>query len=229
MGRSTARVKRKRPYDSTGRQRQAGQTRASVLDAAERLFIADGYAATTIAGIAAAAGVSVETIYKSFGSKPGLVRALRDRGLAGAGPRPAYERSDEMRARETDPRKIIASWGTFTTEVAPRVSPLLLVVRAAAEADPDLAPLWDEIEADRIDRMTANARHLYDAGSLRPGITLEAATDVLWTYSSPELYELLVLRRGWSLDRYGQFVADAMIAALLPPAPRRKPRKGDVV
>jgi AcrR family transcriptional regulator len=222
MGRSTARVKRKRAYDSTGRQRQAEQTRASILDTAQRLFLDDGYAVTTIAGIAAAAGVSVETIYKSFGSKPGLVRALRDRGLAGAGPRPAYERSDEMRARERDPRKIIANWGTLTTEVAPRVSPLLLVVRAAAEADPDLAPVWDEIEADRLDRMTVNARHLYDAGHLRPGITLEAAADVLWTYSSPELYELLVLRRGWSLERYGQFVADAMIAALLPPARRRR-------
>jgi hypothetical protein len=127
-----------------------------------------------------------------------------------------------MRAREPDPRKIIANWGTLTTEVAPRVSPLLLVVRAAAKADPDLAPVWDEVEADRLERMTVNARHLRDAGHLRPGITLEAAADVLWTYSSPELYELLVLRRGWSLERYGQFVADAMIAALLPPARRRR-------
>ncbi len=47
-------------------------------------------------------------------------------------------------------------------------------------------------------------------------MTLDAATDVLWTYSSPELYELLVLRRSWSVERYGRFIADAMIAALLP-------------
>ena len=63
--------------------------------------------------------------------------------------------------------------------------------------------------------MTDNARRLRDAGHLRAGITLAQAADVLWTYSAPELYELLVLRRGWSPKRYGRFVADAMIDALL--------------
>ena len=216
MERSRAPVKTKRPYDSAGRRRQAERSRSTILDTAQRLFLDDGYAGTTVAAIAAAAEVSVETIYKSFGGKTGLVRAIRDRGLAGEGPRPAPERSDEMRARETDPRTIISNWGTFTTEVAPRVSPILLVVRAAAEADPELAELRDEMEADRLRRMTTNARHLYEAGHLRPGMTLKTATDILWTYSSPELYELLVLRRRWSTDRYGRFIAEAMIAALLP-------------
>jgi AcrR family transcriptional regulator len=216
MERSRAHVKTKRLYDSAGRRRRAERNRATILDTAQRLFLDDGYAATTIAAIAAEAEVSVETIYKSFGGKTGLVRALRDRGLAGEGPRPAPERSDEMRTRETDPRKIIANWGTLTIEVAPRVSPILLVVRAAAEADPELAELRDEMEADRLRRMTTNARHLHGAGYLREGITLKAATDILWTYSSPELYELLVLRRRWSTDRYGRFIAEAMIAALLP-------------
>jgi hypothetical protein len=64
--------------------------------------------------------------------------------------------------------------------------------------------------------MAHNARTLLEGGHLREGITLQAATDVLWTYSSPELYELLVIRRGWSIHRYGRFIADAMIAALLP-------------
>ena len=72
------------------------------------------------------------------------------------------------------------------------------------------------MEADRLRRMTTNARHLHEAGYLRKDITLKAATDILWTYSSPELYELLVLRRRWSTDRYGRFIAEAMIAALLP-------------
>jgi AcrR family transcriptional regulator len=216
MERSRAHVKTKRPYDSAGRRRQAEGRRATILDTAQRLFLEGGYAGTTIAAIAAAAEVSVETIYKSFGGKTGLVRAIRDRGLAGEGPRPAPERSDEMRAREMDPRKIISNWGTFTTEVAPRVSPILLVVRAAAEADPELAELRDEMEADRLRRMTTNARHLYESGHLRPGMTLKTATDILWTYSSPELFELLVLRRRWSTDRYGRFIAEAMIAALLP-------------
>ena len=63
--------------------------------------------------------------------------------------------------------------------------------------------------------MRQNARRLRDSGHLREGITIKVAADVLWTYSSQELYELLVLRRGWTSRRYGQFVADAMISALL--------------
>ena len=104
----------------------------------------------------------------------------------------------------------------MVTEVAPRVSPILLLVRAAAASDAEMAKLLAEMDADRLRRMTVNARHLHDAGHLRRGMTLDCATDILWTYSSPELFELLVLRRGWPLDRYGRFVADAMIAALLP-------------
>jgi hypothetical protein len=67
--------------------------------------------------------------------------------------------------------------------------------------------------------MTHNAHNLADAGHLRDGITTEHAAEVLWTYSSPELYELLVINRGWPPRNYGAFIADAMIAALLPPAP----------
>jgi hypothetical protein len=63
--------------------------------------------------------------------------------------------------------------------------------------------------------MSDNARRLRGAGHLRAGITLAQAADVLWTYSSPELYELLAVRRGWTAERFGRFVADAMIAALL--------------
>jgi hypothetical protein len=89
-------------------------------------------------------------------------------------------------------------------------------VREAAASDRELARLQAEMDAARLTRMTHNARTLLKGGHLRPGITLDAATDVLWTYSSPEFYEMLVIRRGWSVERYGQFIADAMIAALLP-------------
>src|SRR5947209_627879 len=131
-------VKPRRRYDSTRRRQQALRTRADVLDAAQRLFLATGYAATTIADIAATASVSVETIYKSFGGKPGLVRAIWERGLAGDGPIPASRRSDQMRMREADPRLVIQNWGVLTAEVAPRVAPILLLIRSAAAADPDM-------------------------------------------------------------------------------------------
>lgn len=92
------------------------------------------------------------------------------------------------------------------------------VDRTAAATDPEMAALHQEAEAARLERMEHNARHLHERGYLRQGVSLEHARDVLWSYSSPELYELLVLRRGWPPDRYGRFVADGMIAALLPHA-----------
>jgi AcrR family transcriptional regulator len=209
----------KRRYDSPRRAEQARQTRAAVADAALRLFLRDGFAATTIATIAAEARVSVETIYKAFGGKPGLVRAICDGALAGEGPVPAETRSDELQMTEPDPRKIIRGWGKLTAEVAPRVAPILLLLRAAESADPELAGVRAELDASRLRRMTSNAGNLAQAGHLRDGITVEHAGEVLWIYSSPELYELLVIGRGWPAARYGAFIADAMIAALLPPDP----------
>jgi hypothetical protein len=89
------------------------------------------------------------------------------------------------------------------------------LIRDAAASDPEVRALRDEIDADPLKRMTDNARRLRDAGRLRPGISLAQAADVLWAHSSPELYELLVLRRGWTPQRYRQYVARAMINALL--------------
>jgi AcrR family transcriptional regulator len=176
-----------------------------------------GYGATTVAAIASAAHVSVETIYKGFGGKPGLVRAIVDKGLAGEGPVPAEQRSDHIRDTEPDPRRILAAWGTFTAEIGPRTAPIVTLAREAAASDAEIAALLDELSAMRHQRMTLNARRLADAGHLRPGITTSEAADILWTYSSPELYELLVTRRGWPVEQYGRFVGQALIAALLRP------------
>jgi AcrR family transcriptional regulator len=215
VGRQHRAVKGKRRYDASSRREQANRSRSRIIEAAERRFLDDGYALTTIAAIADDAGVSVDTIYKSFGGKPGLVRAIREQALRGARPVPAEQRSDELQTEELDPRKIIEGWGRFSTEIAPRASPILLLLRDAARTDPDLHVLLEEMDSDRLRRMTDNARRLHAAGHLRSGITVAVAADVMWTYSSPELYELLVLRRGMPLKRYGQFVADAMITALL--------------
>ena len=208
-------VNTRRRYDSSGRRERARQTREQITKAASQLFLSGGYAATTVAAIAVAAHVSVETIYKGFGGKPGLVRAIVEKGLAGEGPIPAEQRSDLIRDTEPDPRRILAAWGAFTAEVAPRVAPILLLVRDAAGGDPEVARLLDEISAARHERMTVNALGLAKAGHLRPGITPEQAADVMWAYSSPELYELLVIVRGWPAERYGTFVSQGLIAALL--------------
>ena len=216
MEQKSSPVNTRRRYDSSGRRERARQTRDLIAAAARQLFLADGYAATTVAAIAAAAGVSVETIYKSFGGKPGLVRAIVEKGLAGEGPVPAEQRSDHIRDTEPDPRRILAAWGTFTSEIAPQVAPILMLARDAAASDPEVALALEQISAARLERMALNARGLFQAGHLRPEITPGEAADIMWTYSSPELYELLMLRRGWSADRYGRFVGQALIAALLP-------------
>jgi AcrR family transcriptional regulator len=208
-------VKQKRRYDSELRREQAQRTRQAIVAVAERRFLRDGYAATTVASVAADADVSPDTIYKGFGGKPGLVRAIRDHALLGAGPVPAEARSDALQLSGASGREIIEGWGALTTEVAPRAAPIMLLMRDAAASDAEAAALLDEMNADRLRRMTENARRLRATGDVRAGLTLGQVADILWTYSSTELYELLVLRRGWTLRRYGRFVTDAMTTALL--------------
>jgi AcrR family transcriptional regulator len=217
MAGRTANVKPTRSYDASYRRERARHNRDRIVDAARRRFMRDGYTATTIASIAADANVSADTIYKSFGGKPGLVHAIRANALEGAGPVPAEKRSDALHTGDLDGRKILTAWGELTVEVAPRVAPILLLIRAAAATDPEVQALLEEMDADRLRRMTDNARQLRNAGHLRDGVTLAQAADILWTYSAPELYELLVLRRRWAPKRYGRFIADAMINALLEP------------
>jgi len=208
-------VKASRRYDSTGRRARADRARAAALDAAERQFLQDGYGAATIASVAREAGVSVETIYKSFGSKSGLVREIYERGLAGRGATRAYERSDQMRESERDPRTIMREWGRLTAEVASVVTPIRLLMRNLALNDREIAAVLETAERERLARMQHHAKFLKARGHLRKGISVSGATDVLWICSSLEFYELLVLRRGWSHARFARFVGDFMITALL--------------
>lgn len=208
-------VKPSRRYDSSGRQAQARQNRERIIDAAERQFLENGYGATTIASVAREARVSVETIYKAFAGKPGLVRGIYERRLEGRGTTAAYARSDAMRDRETDPREIMRQWGELTAEVASQVTPIRLLIRSAAATTPEMAALLAENDRERLQRMRHHARFLAQRGYLAPGVTVAQATDVMWVCSSAELYEQLVLQRGWSRRRFGRFVADFMIGNLL--------------
>jgi AcrR family transcriptional regulator len=209
-------VKVTRTYNSSRRRLQAETRRARILAAAEHLFLRDGYAATTVAALAAAADVSPETVFKTFGGKAGLVRAIQQAALGGTDPVPAPDRSDAMSAREHDPNVIIRSWASLSEEVAPRVSPIALLVRAAAANHPEMAELLDAIQAQRLERMAHNAGRLFRVGGLRTDVTLEHARDVLFTYTSPELYETLVLTLDWSLTAYSAFIYRGIRAQLLP-------------
>jgi AcrR family transcriptional regulator len=209
-------VKPTRRYDARHRREQAQRNRLAILDVAKRRFLADGYAATSVPAIAAEARVSAETVYKAFGGKAGLVRAIYEQGLAGAGAIPAYQRSDELRAHELDPHVLMRRWGALTAEVASTVTPIRLLVRSAAAVEPEMAQLLHESDASRLERMRNHAAFLEERGHLRNGVTPDRAADVMWTCSSAELYELLVMKRGWNLEQFGAFVADLMITTLLP-------------
>src|SRR5258708_8639913 len=147
-------VKGKRLYDARRRRAQASRSRDNAIEAAERRFLRNGYANTTIAEIADDAAVSVDTIYKSFGGKAGLIRAIRARALLGEGTVAAERRADAPHTHGADPPQIIDGWGELTTEIAPPAAPILLLVRHPAATDPELRTLLGEPDAHRLRRLT---------------------------------------------------------------------------
>jgi AcrR family transcriptional regulator len=216
MDPSGAAVKPRR-YDASRRRAAAEATRARLLDEGERLFLAQGYAATTVPVIARAAGVSTELVHKTFGGKAGLVRAIQHRALEGAGPVPAPDRSDALAAAAADAGSLLSEWARLSTEVAPRVAPVVLLVRSAAATDPGLAPLLEEMSRQRLVRMGVNAARLAALPGVRRGLPVERIRDVLWAATAPEEFDLLVLQRGWTVEEYGDHLLRGLRAHLLEP------------
>jgi AcrR family transcriptional regulator len=210
-------VNPRRSYDSSRRQEQASETRRAVLDTARQLFLAEGYASTTVTAIAEGAGVSVETIYKIFRNKPGVVKALVDVALVGDDePVPMVEREFVQRIEaEPDPHRKLALYGDHTVDIGIRTSALELVVRDAAVSDPGAAEVWDKLQNERLIGMGMFARHLADSGCLRQGVSVNEARDVLWVHNSLELWDLLVHQRRWKPKRFGRWIGDQLVAALL--------------
>ncbi|MCZ2404649.1 TetR family transcriptional regulator [Paenarthrobacter sp. Z7-10] len=209
-------VNGQRTYDGRARRARAERTREQILHAARELFLAQGYGPTTVAAIAARAGASAETIYKTFGGKAGLVRAIHGRSLLGEGAVGAEQRSDAAQAEAVEGRAVLERFGVFVAEVAPLVMPVMLLIRdAAAGGDTDMAALLADVEASRYQRMLHNARTLIDHDLLSPHRSSAQAADVMWAYTAPGLYEDLVIKRSWAAADYGRFIGNALVAALL--------------
>ena len=209
-----------RRYDAPRRRAAAGATRQRILAAARELFLARGYAATTMAAVAAAAGVSVETIYLAVGPKAALVRELVERALSGEDrPVPPLERAGvrEIQA-EPDPRRKVRRFARLVRELQERLSPIWAVAEAAAPADAALAALLEEVYARHVGSMRLFVDHLAAAGHLRAGLAPDLATDLLWAMNSPAFYRLLAGQRRWSGDTLERFLADAWQLLLLPDA-----------
>jgi AcrR family transcriptional regulator len=210
-------VKARRAYDATRRREAARRSRRTVLEAAQRLFLERGFAATTMVDVAGAAGVSTKNLYKVFGNKVGLAKAVFDVAIAGDDePVPIMERSWVAAIRtEPDAAEKLRMYADRLPATMARVAPILLLTRSATALDPDIAALWQQLQAERVTGMAAFAADLVGTGQLGADVTVEVARDLLWTLNAVEIYELLVLERNWTPDRYRQFVAEALIAALV--------------
>jgi len=211
-------VKPRRRYESRRRREQAEQTRREIMMAAGKLFRDHGYG-VPMPDIAAEAGVVVETVYRIFGSKAGLFRAVVEALLA-AGPGRALVPVEERPAiraiiDEPDPRRQVALYAATQPGIHRRAGPLLRALRDAKASDPELTRLWGELEAWRFDGQGRFVAQLAERGGLPSDRSMEDARDIVWTLCSLAVHDLLVLERGWTAQRYGAWLAAALTHELL--------------
>ena len=210
-----------RRYDSPVRREQARQTRAAVVQAAQRRFLADGYASTTLAAVARDAGVSVDTVYAVFGSKRGLLAAVMDVNVGGDDkPLAVLDRELPQRMRaESDQRRQISLFATGMAGELERMRPLDDVLRSAAAADPDVAAArHEQNDVQRHAAMATVIGWVRARGQLRSGLDDAAAADVVWTLTSPEVHHMLLTTRGWTRSQYETWLRETLERALLPDA-----------
>jgi AcrR family transcriptional regulator len=207
----------KRRYDSPLRRDQARATQRTIVDAASRLFREQGYIATSIDAIAAAAGVSRATVFTSVGGKNALLRRAYEIAVRGdEDPTPLGERAG-ARAVLADPNahRLLGSYAAVCVEVAPRVAPIYETLRAAAQADPEITHLWERIAGERRFGAGRVANAVAELGALRPRLGREAAGDILWVFNDPNLYTMLVDQRKWSPQRFKRWLTKTMQTELL--------------
>jgi AcrR family transcriptional regulator len=169
--------------------------------------------------IATEARVVVETVYRAFPGKAGLFKAVVETAVAGGAERSEVpvERRPAIAAviEERDPHRQLELYAATQPGIHRRAGPLLRALRAAAALDPELARLWAELEAQRLAGLGQFAELLASRGLLRTDLSAEGARDVIWTLCSLAVHDLLVVERGWSADRYREWLARALASELL--------------
>jgi AcrR family transcriptional regulator len=210
-------VKGGRQYHSPRRAQQAAATRFEIVRAAQRLFEAQGYAATTMAAIAADADVALKTVYLAFDTKARLLRAVWDLALKGddtdapVADRPWYVAVLD----EPDPERKLRRLAEASCAVKQRIAALLRVIRDAAPSDGEIGALWALIQSDFHANQGAIIATLDHAKELAPGLDAARATDILWTLNHPDVWLLLVSERGWSPEQFETWFGDLAIDQLL--------------
>ncbi|MFI7065305.1 TetR/AcrR family transcriptional regulator [Kribbella sp. NPDC050124] len=200
---------------------RADKTRANrrrMREAALSLFIDRGYAATAIQAIADEAGMAVQSLYFTFGSKRALLSEILDVAVAGdEEPVPTLERPGVLAAiDDPDQESQLREQARIAREIYERVAPVLQVVANAASADPEIAELWETNNTQRATVMERLITALAAKGPLRDGLDTAMAIDIALALQSPEMYQYLTKRRGWSPGRWQRWTADALITQLLP-------------
>lgn len=199
------------------RDRKARATRQRILDAAEALFVRDGYVSTTMAAVAEEADVAVQTVYAVFGTKRAIltellaIRTVGDEQTTPLTQRPQWQAMED----EADPKRQLIHFAAIATSIGERMADLYEVMSAAAGSDAEIAAMYDSQQQLRYRDQRRLARALSRAGALRPGLSEGRATDILWAIANPRTYHNLVRLRGWTRKDYQRWLGELLIGALL--------------
>lgn len=199
--------------------RLAQASRREILEAAHRLFVQQGYVATSIPAIAAEAGVAVQTIYNTVGSKRDVLGGVIE--LAVRGPHypatPSETVGERIRAAD-EPGTIVDLLVDWLVEAHARTAAIAVAIRQAGAVDAGAAELEQTLADERFSGYREAARELARRGGLRAGLSADQAAATIWSLGHPDTYRYLSERRGWSPGRYRRWLAGELAAALLPPA-----------
>ncbi|AEA28296.1 regulatory protein TetR [Pseudonocardia dioxanivorans CB1190] len=210
-------VKARRAYRAPRREEGAARTRAAVLASARRLFVDKGFRRTTVADIAAGAGVAVDTVYATVGRKPVILREVVETALSGTDEVvPGPERDYVARLRAAGhAADMLAIYAGAVGAIHPRLGPVFLALRDAAVQDPACAALWAEIAQRRAANMRLLALDLRATGELRTDLDDDAVADIIWSTNAVEYWLLLVQERGWTTERFVAHLTDLWCRMLL--------------
>jgi AcrR family transcriptional regulator len=207
----------KRDYRSELRAAQAQETRRSIVAAATRLFVGDGYGATTIEAVAEAAGVSRKTVFTAVGGKLDLLKLALDWAVAGDDQAAALADRAAFRGwmDQADPRQVLDGFTGMLAEIGARVGPLYGALEGAAGIDPAARELAEESQRRRLDDARKVVRRLRDMKALTTDITYQEAVDLVWLAMDPGLFDRLVRVRRWSTSRFKEWLASMLGRQLL--------------
>ena len=193
--------------------------RAAVIDAARALFLERGYGTTTIDAISDRSDVPPATVYRLFGSKHGILKALLDVSIAGDDEDVPMAERPSVRSllRDPDPRAQLGAFVRIAVDVNSRTAAIYRILVSAAASDPDAAALLADLTRQRQEGQGRIAGALARSGALRSGMRARDAGDLVHALASPELYGLLVVDRGWSVERYRAWLTGTLLDQLLAP------------